>query len=917
MQNDIFTWMAEPELADLPFCPDIVENNVKEYLSRLEKICNNNTYSIENNLNALVFGEFGHGKTQVLYRVKKTLANLDNVMVLSLIPESLCAKEILRETKKIFISQNKNESAKLIEESYNEIIGLQDGDRQNELLANTLAKACNLVDCLHIVLLIDEATQLGEFDLQKFFEFLNLSFVKIQKQLHTLQCHSLATLDIAKKIAKNLDFLENSVQILLPSISIKDAYHFFRSRILTICPNFDKEKLLSPKISETICEVAGGNPRNMLQLAQRLYENTSEKAPTGEDLINLLSSVANGNNRLFNRNVLKRTVDLLPEEWKPTQFPDLGIHVANYLDNNIANLFAERAEIDNLSLPSKLGVNNSLVLQNNLYKTVGGINVFFNFVNPFGDTSTKLHDDFRKKLSSVATNTGTYDIISFQKDLIINPLKQQNKLVSGFVSSLVAINKFKSLIGNSLVNLVEININVNKSIKIFGIIGNLIIRENPTKTVKTLITVLYNHEITSEMLNAILNGYKSQNWECVLFFYYNSKINLDVWQQQTDYNEFINNLGHKKDTIKFIDFTTDLMVTGNLNINANEEIIDKNTSFYAAMLAMNDLQTTQYPEEIIEYHNFLQSNLDKKLPDFSVFYYVPNSMEQDLLTDKDLWNSGKLLKLNDIKQKYNNFNKNIISVLVDQYVVVDRKVYSLKDVKDWPITKGIIEILKKNNDNGLTVSELNNILQREYPLIGNINCLENFSHFILNELFNIGFVKKDKDLYFFIDIGRTIREKKDACKKSLKECKRIINKLLKFDQDIFSFNNLPAYDLKHKEILNDFLARITKNDSYSIDYINNVFLALEDFKEKVDKSWDYCYNSLILPILSESKRRLDETKAQVSQINLVLRLLINSDEKLNDIEKCYESICNKVPNNNETNEMNDNWYRELKNLNSK
>src|SRR5262245_53735988 len=91
----LFDHMARLTRPDLKFTPPETETQVERYLSKLLERTAETAFDPHPGVNALVFGEWGHGKSQVLYRTAHALVGRPHAVALRIVPERLSAEGLL------------------------------------------------------------------------------------------------------------------------------------------------------------------------------------------------------------------------------------------------------------------------------------------------------------------------------------------------------------------------------------------------------------------------------------------------------------------------------------------------------------------------------------------------------------------------------------------------------------------------------------------------------------------------------------------------------------------------------------------------------------------------------------------------------------------------------------------------------
>ena len=147
-----FHHMANASAKDLRLTPIEAENLVLAYLGKLGEKLAVGTFEPSGSLHAIVFGEWGHGKSQVLYRTASFVEkSYQKVLCVRIIPETLTAQVILRQFEN---SIDPNSHAKSVFQQAFEKLG-ENGTsiEAMELVAKTICEVSNLLEIQHLSLI--------------------------------------------------------------------------------------------------------------------------------------------------------------------------------------------------------------------------------------------------------------------------------------------------------------------------------------------------------------------------------------------------------------------------------------------------------------------------------------------------------------------------------------------------------------------------------------------------------------------------------------------------------------------------------------------------------------------------------------------------------------------------------------------
>src|SRR5689334_4859987 len=91
-----FDFMASPKQAASSFSPQDTERVVVGYLEALDQAASRQSFNPTGGVNVLVFGEWGHGKSQVMYRTAEHLAkHHPQMLTVRIIAPRLAPRDIL------------------------------------------------------------------------------------------------------------------------------------------------------------------------------------------------------------------------------------------------------------------------------------------------------------------------------------------------------------------------------------------------------------------------------------------------------------------------------------------------------------------------------------------------------------------------------------------------------------------------------------------------------------------------------------------------------------------------------------------------------------------------------------------------------------------------------------------------------
>jgi hypothetical protein len=421
-----FYHMAESASAERPLVPEAAEAQVRGLIEVFEAEVGR-PFAPHGGAHGLVFGEWGHGKTQVLYRLAAHLGRqTDRCLILVIIPEQMSPYHL------VTAAAHHAEREGLPTSPLREVARKLDTIDPRDASASQLAAAA-FVDYAaasgrpHAALLFDEAQTIQGVSFQHFLKEIRQAFRDRSLVLHTLQCHSLVSLDRAVELAQDLEWLQGSAvrKVHLPSLREEQAHELFRSRLAPVAADL-ADRFIAPGLARTICRLVGGNPRSMLTLAQELAREVgSGRVATGDDLVRVCERQAGeaAGSSLFMRRQLQRLTELLPQVW---QAP-LGTMMSQELGRNIGRWFGEDVALEVSTVADRLGVDVP-VLERNLRRRVDGIQLFEMKDDALGATTLQLSFECRRYLSRSFAHGGDFNEKQAQFDCLMAPTLQQRAL---------------------------------------------------------------------------------------------------------------------------------------------------------------------------------------------------------------------------------------------------------------------------------------------------------------------------------------------------------------------------------------------------------------------------------------------------------------------------------------------------------
>lgn len=520
-----FGFMANRSGADFPLSPDSVERSVERYLDRLGEALAADRYSPSpsDSVNALVFGEWGHGKSQVLYRTSSTIADkFPDALVIQVIPEELSPRGVLQAIlSDVERSPRKSELDTLLE-AYRHIQTVRDNEKAEQYLVETLIGFAKRADALHVCVLFDEGQTWGGMNFQRFLGVLAERFRAESRMLHTLQCHSMASLDRAREVAKDLRYLlDTAIQLHLPSIQESDAATFFRRRLEACTSNEAIARKLIPEgVAKALCRAAGGNPRRMLQYAGSVLETCDEKRRPEFDGATVLKVFGEQNDPrtgqpLFHKSAFDRIIQLLPQV-----YPRHGESLARFIEENIGKLLGEDWRARPLDLADALGGLNPNETSKVATCEVDGISLLtsrleYDEEEDEEETFFFLSDEFRDRLATRTGSSGDLERKQALYRILLNAEQSQGDATAG-LAAILNLERF----GHQ-------PLPVTLGERFRGMVFNVPV-SGLTSGIRVLVSAVYGVNPPLDFMETIIDGLSERKWIRAIVVYFNHE---ESWQR--------------------------------------------------------------------------------------------------------------------------------------------------------------------------------------------------------------------------------------------------------------------------------------------------------------------------------------------------------------------------------------------------
>lgn len=766
-----FDYMASPQQAASEFSPSETEQRVLDYLVALDRAVSEESFDPAGGVNALVFGEWGHGKSQVMYRAADHLTRKHpKVLTVRIIAARLAPRDIL-EAALFDLSRQPGTQpeAEVLRRSMAELGDLTDEDpHARQISARALASMASRTQRLHTALLFDEAAQTSGIDFQEFLRELEHAFSSARCILHTMQCHSLATLDRARQIANNLgDWARSAWQIHLPSIQHDNAYEFFRTRLAarTHEPQL-AERLIPPGIAKTLCAAAGGNPRRMLQYSSRVWElcrDRDERQFTGRRVLEVFSTEAGvaAGTSLFMEARFRRILDLLPQEWGP-----FGQKVRPFLERNIHTLLGESEVISPAQLAAELG-NVSVGELQKITREVGGIPLFETKMDEFEDTTYGLTHAFRSDLCGAFGSTGGLDLKQIQIKLLLKPREEQNNIANGLAT--VLRHKGYTQVAPKLVRLGEFPAEAHShhQTPIRGFTMQVQIPDTSID-VPVLVTGLCGVAPPRAMIERITRGLVDREWSFAYILYANENLSWDDWLQGDEAKELPPELQQKASEIRTLNPSEKLVSPSSVE-QAHPPSVAA-AIFFAHLIGagVQYSESKQLSEEMTPIIDGAVEAMNEALPRLQDVVYLPSELERKLL-DHSCWDeasAGEGLTLKQIGEASpERVTGASLANLLGNYLEKRGGLYIRKKSADFPSFGVVRDVLKDRQRCSIDV--LTEAVRGTTLFVGGSDRLRGNVEWIVEKLKTAGMVRREQVEVQFIDVSKALKEKDQKFKSHL------------------------------------------------------------------------------------------------------------------------------------------------------
>ena len=786
---NVFYHVANPESAAASLVPETSEQQVTDLIDAFHEGLQA-AFAPNAGMHALIFGEWGHGKSQVLYRIAAALAAEPRCAALVIVPEELSPRAILAAA--VASATKQNLDATILR---NAALDIAEIDPTATIAMQRAAKAfsewASAIGRPHTALLFDEAQTIEGANFQVLLQETRAAFQKSERVLHTLQCHSLVTLDRARQLANDLNWLQGPHvrQVYLGSLNDEQAFELLRNRVRTVSPAL-ADTFIAPGIARTIGRLAGGNPRKILILAQQVADEASRRGgevSTGDDVVVAATREAGREfgSRLFMPERLRQTDELLEQVWPRP----IGKCMAEYLNEHIGHLFGESGEVDIGELASDLDTTVPQ-LHACLQKPVAGIHLFEVQEDDLLETTVVLLSlAFRTHLGASFAHGGGFDEKRVQFNFLLAPNTLQKDLADGIRGVLqetaAAPPEPLSLGQDSVGELIRAyrvpvqvpNTGYQTSVLVAPILGRTYWPPDAIKKLKEELRLRRSLRIV--LFDFVIDA------------------DGDHWLEQcSDEGIQINGSGLPNlQRIPFDDWAGELADT-----EEDEQpptIAVQSARFCAALIgAAHAIINHLNPSDTQSFATTKIVDLWRShLPAASAFCYLPSQAERMLL-DLAQWQAGEALTLATLKQTSGqNLTGNTLRNLVPHYIAKQGSKWKRQPLLESPLAKAIINALRRHRATPTSREKIREYVEDTIivPIPGELpNCIEWF----LNKMLVEGLIDERLDGFVYIDLERDLKKLRREVKELQSELAKQIDRLSRLDQKRWLNRRRSVEDLK-------------------------------------------------------------------------------------------------------------------------
>jgi hypothetical protein len=889
-----FGYMANPNQATFKFSPASVEERVQNYLDRLSDAVRTDVFDYSNRTDALVFGEWGHGKSHVFYRTAHLLEKQHpGVLCLRLAPETLSPLGILRAT--LAEASRRRMATSGIQAALDRVRDHDDDDMNALPVVATaladLAQPGPHARFTHAVILFDEA-QTMRTDFQEFLRELTRTFRQREVNLHTMQCHSLASLDAARKIAAKLkDWLDRAQQIHLPSIQANEAHEFFRSRLRS-CTDSDElaETFIPEGVAKTLCDAAGGNPRKMLQLAERVaasLDSVEDARLTGRQVLAAFREMpgARANSRLYSEGSFRRIYQLAPQE-----HPNVGAAVAEFLQAHIESLYGESEPVSvnritawRMQRAPGISIN---ALLSTLTGKIDDTELLEAAEDEFGATIYRLSHAFRSKLSEAFASAGATGRKQKQVDLMFRPAECQQDLVTG----LLQILRRAGLVTGRFDEVRLPDQDEEKAL--LGFVTQMPIRDAKYLYTPVLVTALCNMQPSAAALGAINDGLSQGRWDRAVVLFHDER---SSWggEPGAEPSDQLSLSRRQHATVEVIDESVwkdwireaegDPGSAGTKAVRMFASVQEFGESPDDSRLSVEDRSVFEK----------LKDEVNQRLLSLDEVCYLPTNDELTVLRHP-VWERDGTLSLTDLTTNTGvKTDGNLVANLVGSFLTKQSAKFARRTQGEWPLCKAVQEVLKSKKT--LAVGDIVPLLRQRHVVASRSSVLEPAVEWVCEELCRMERAEKTDPLlrqYAFKDLQATFKAEMKKLKESMRKLIKEYEALERMSARAAAPHHPPFEAIKKRVEM--------------LEAVSGPSISSSHLKEAQAASAESCktYNALDSELVSLERRRVerfeqhDNERADIdklrSQLSPAWREEICPEARIDTLDRTHRDVRAKL-----------------------
>ncbi len=883
LPSNLFSHQAGPDQARLRLTPEESEEQVGAYLGRLRKAIDHPGYVGGSGVHSLVFGEYGHGKTQVFYRTADCIRSHSNTLTLPIVTSAPLPGPIIEAARRELPAGLQGGSH--LDQTACDLAGMRSDDPETaRRAAVALAGLASVNGRDHAVLLFDEAqTVIDLFEVfLAFLRELRQAFKQARVNLHTMQCHSLASMPKARELRTKLsDWLGDAVVLHLSSVLQSDAFSFFYRRALDCGLGARQaEELVPDGVARTLCEAAGGNPRLMLIYADSVlaYAKATGASRLGGEHVRAVFARTRGirGGNLFVEPHLERTRDLAVEELRPdrAQVMVLALGLTD-------RFFGEYWRADESELVNRFSIEAHRLPA--LLDVVDGRRVFA----CEQDCELELNQyyftpEFRTYLSGGFGSSGGFDVRQAQYGLLMEPDRWQKSVVDGLAQVLrqqgrtVGLPQLQSLGAFPS----------GHPIRAYHFETTV---SGMSERIRVLVTAFYGTQPPADALRQIRDGLAQRKWlrAIVLFaseehFWDQLATQEELTQvldqpegdpacfralQREDWGELVRPFAGVEELPPMVEAA---IVFANL--------VDLGKRYQSQQKLGGELQGFQ--QGIIEL-------FDAAIPKSEELCYLPTAEERDLLDNK-VWlnHPGGVTKKRLGEALGQRMEGTSLDNLRPTLVTIQKGGFVRCPAVKYPLYAAMHNLLRENAGRSLTFDELSNEASRRVLLVGPSSRRRDVVEWVAKDLEKDGLADLSSNTVRFIDLEKDVSLARKRVRELTAKIKDVMSRFAVLDDAAVeryqsrydTLSELPSQGLSLREQRDQLTGIEGDLESLKID--------LDAAKGGIEKERD--------DLLDDLRKKLGELETQRAVLPDAFRLLLASEEDFTEVRDDVDEALKKA-----------------------